>query len=407
MKIVQINITYGHGSTGIIARLIADMLKANGDEPFVAYDGYNNYHVGNDYPIGNKWFYRIHAKLFTKLLDSEGFGSVIPTFGLCRWLDKIKPDVIHLHNIHGSYINLPLLFKYINKHHIPVVMTLHDCWTMTGHCFHFDSVGCERWKTKCYDCPLHTKYPVSIGPDCSRRNYRKKKALFTSVERMHVVSVSHFIDDIVSESYLKSFPHSVLHNGININVFKPTENNLRSELGITEDKIVLLGVSSGWSKGKGLDEMIWLSKDHRFKVIMIGVQEDLLEQLPQEIIALRRTESQKQLAEYYTTADVFVNPTYNDSFPTVNLEALACGTPVVTYRTGGSPEAIDCRTGAVVERGDKDSLRDAVLSLISRDRESLKYDCRKRAEEHFDQNKCYQEYLKIYKQVRVDGNETK
>ena len=407
MRVVQINITYGHGSTGIIARLIADMLKANGDESYVAYDGYNNYHVGNDYPIGNKWFYRIHEKVFTKLLDSQGFGSYLPTKGLCRWLDKIKPDIIHLHNLHGSYINLPLLFKYINKHHIPVVMTLHDCWTMTGHCYHFDFFGCERWKIECYECPLHSKYPVSVGPDFSRRNFRKKKALFTSVERMHVVSVSNFIDRIVNDSYLNKYPHTVLHNGIDISVFKPSASNLKRELGISEDKIVLLGVSSGWSKGKGLEEMIWISKDPIFQVILIGVQDEMVEKLPKNLIALRRTESQKQLATYYTMADVFVNPTYNDSFPTVNLEALACGTPVVTYRTGGSPETIDNRTGVVVERGDRESLRGAILSLISRDREGLKCDCRKRAEEHYDQTKCYKGYLNIYKQVSVSWNETK
>lgn len=401
MRVVQINITYGRGSTGIIARLIADMLKANGDEPYVAYDGYNNYHVDNDYPIGNKWFYRIHEKLFTKLFDRQGFGSYLPTKGLCLWLDKVKPDIIHLHNLHGSYINLPLLFKYINKHNIPVVMTLHDCWTMTGHCYHFDFVGCERWKTECYECPLHSKYPVSIGPDCSKRNYRKKRALFTSVERMHVVSVSYFIDRIVKDSYLNKYPHTVLYNGIDISVFKPSENNLRSELDISEDKIILLGVSSGWSDKKGLSEMLWLSEDPKFQVILIGAQDELVERLPKKLIALRRTESQKQLAEYYTMADVFVNPTYNDSFPTVNLEALACGTPVVTYCTGGSPEAIDNRTGVVVERGDRESLRTAVLSLITRDREGLKYDCRKRAEEYFDQNKCYKGYLDIYKQVRI------
>ena len=399
MRVVQINITYGHGSTGIIARLIADMLTANGDESFVAYDGYNNYQVGNDYPIGNKWFYRLHSHLFTKLLDKEGFGSYIPTKGLCCWLDRIQPDVIHLHNIHGSYINLPVLFDYINDHHIPVVMTLHDCWTMTGHCYHFDAVGCDKWKTGCFECPLHCKYPVSVGPDNSRCNYKRKKRIFTSLNNAHVVSVSHFIDDVVSQSYLNCFPHSVIYNGINIDVFKPKETDLRSELGIAKDRIILLGVSSGWSDDKGLAEMIWLSKDQRFQVILIGVQSNLRGMLPSNIFAIGRTESQDQLAEYYSIADCFVNPTYNDSFPTVNIEALGCGTPIATYRTGGSPEAIDENTGAVVEREDKEALKDAVLKLVSSNRDIIRTYCRNRAELLFDQNNCYRDYLGIYNEI--------
>ncbi len=404
MRIVQINITYGHGSTGVIAQLIANMLEANGDEAYVAYDGYNNYHARYDYPIGNKWAYRIHAKLFTKLMDKEGFGSYLSTKGLCRWLDDVKPDILHLHNIHGSYINIAVLFKYIYQHHIPVVMTLHDCWTMTGHCYHFDAIGCERWKTGCHDCPLHRVYPISIGPDRSKSNYRTKKKLFTSVERMHIVSVSKFIDNAVSLSYLKKYPHTVIYNGIDLNVFKPGKGNIRKKLEIPPGKKILLGVSSCWSKEKGLNEMILLSRDERFQVILIGVQNDLIKQLPKDIIAIKRTENQKQLAEYYSMADVFVNPTYNDSFPTVNIESLACGTPVVTYQTGGSPEAIDERTGIVVERGNVNALLEAILEIIGRDRSELRQICRERSIKLFDQSKSYLPYLDIYNQLYAKYN---
>lgn len=397
MKVVQINITYNHGSTGIIVRLIENMLRRSGDEAFVVYNGYHNYHLSNDYPIGNKWVYRVHAHCFTKWLDREGFGSFMSTKGLCRWLDKVHPDIIHLHNIHGSYVNLPVLFNHINRRGIPVVMTLHDCWTMTGHCYHFDAVGCIRWQTGCYDCPLHRKYPISIGPDNSRGNYKNKKAIFTSINRMHIVSVSHFIDNTVSRSYLNMYPHTVIHNGVDLNVFKPIDSDLRNKLGISHNKIVLLGVSSKWNDAKGLAEMIWLSEDSRFQVILIGVQEGLIDCLPKEIIAMKRTESQTQLAEFYSMADIFVNPTYNDSFPTVNLESLACGTPIITYRTGGSPEAIDDKTGIVVERGDRDALKDAIVAMSSWDFKECKQYCLNRASECFDQNNCYTTYLGIYK----------
>ncbi len=399
MRVVQINIAYNRGSTGIIVRHIENMLKTRGDDPFVVYNGYHNYNLGNDYPIGNKWVYRIHAHCFTKWFDQEGFGSYMATKGLCHWLDKVKPDVLHLHNIHGSYINIAVLFQYIKRHNIPVVMTLHDCWTMTGHCYHFDAIGCVRWKTQCYDCPLHRKYPVSIGPDNSKCNYLKKEALFTSIERMHIVSVSHFIDNAVAHSYLSKFPHSVIHNGVDLRVFKPSETDLRKELRIPEDKIILLGVSSGWSDAKGLAEMIWLSQDQRFKVILIGVQDRLTTILPSGILAIRRTDNQAQLAEYYSMADVFVNPSYNDSFPTVNIESLACGTPVVTYKTGGSPEAVDENTGVVVDRGDKIALKEAIISMSSRDKYEISKHCLQRARFFFDQNKCYEAYLDKYQRL--------
>lgn len=399
MKILQINMVYGRGSTGIMAKLLSEQVISAGHEAYIAYDGYDIKTFENGYRIGNKWVYRIHANLFAKYLDLEGRGSFFSTLGLCRWMDKIKPDIIHLHNIHGSYVNLSLLFKYINRNHVPVVMTLHDCWTMTGHCYHFESIGCDRWKSGCYDCPLHSIYPVSVGKDRSKKNYLWKKDLFNSVERMHIVSVSHFIDSVIAQSYLSNCNHSVIHNGIDVSVFTPIKTDLRKRLNIEEGKIIVLGVSSGWSKEKGLKEMIFLSQYNRLQVIMIGVQRSLLTSLPNEIIALQRTESQKELAEYYSMADVFVNPTYNDSFPTVNLEALACGTPVVTYRTGGSPEAIDESTGSIVGRGDHAGLLNAVIEMASRDKRLVAMKCRKRAEMCFNQRVCYLPYMNIYEQL--------
>ena len=403
MKILQINMVYGRGSTGIIAKLISEQLTTAGHKAYIAYDGYDSRMFENGYRIGNKWTYRIHANLFAKLLDLEGRGSYISTLRLCRWMDIIRPDIIHLHNIHGSYVNLSLLIKYINRNHIPVVMTLHDCWTMTGHCFHFESIGCNRWMSGCYDCPLHGIYPLSVGPDRSKQNYSWKKGLFNSVEKMHIVSVSHFIDNVVKQSYLSSCNHSVIHNGVDISLFKPINTDLRKRLNIKEGKKIILGVSSGWSEDKGLNEMIYLSHDNRLQVIMIGVQSSLLHTLPSEIIALQRTENQKELAEYYSIADVFVNPTYNDSFPTVNLEALACGTPIATYRTGGSPEAVDEKTGIIVNCGDQEGLHKAAVELANRDKGMVEQLCRKRAEIFFDQRVCYMPYMNIYEQLYAEN----
>lgn len=393
MRVLQINVVYGYSSTGVIAKYIASLLKDNNDVALSAADGYAQNLPAGTYPIGSKWEYRFHAHIFTKCLDLEGCGSYWATKRFVRWIDRTaKPDVIHFHNIHGSYLNINVLVKYINKNKIPVVYTLHDCWSLTGHCYHFDMIGCQKWKTGCNKCPLHNSYPVSIGLDNSLRNYIRKRRLFTSIKNLHLVAVSEFIKDAVSQSFFKEIPCTVIHNGVDTSVFYPSI----TKLDLPTDKPVLLGVSSFWSDQKGLQEMIRLGKEGRFTVVMVGVDVKIKQLLPPKIIAISRTSSQSELASYYSRADVFVNPTYNDSFATVNLESLACGTPVVTYKTGGCPECIDNNTGFVVPRGDYESMLNAIDEILKNGKQSYSESCRARACMQFEKRKCFSKYIDVY-----------
>ena len=328
------------------------------------------------------------------LLDNHGLASRRATKTVIEQIKQIQPDLIQLHCVHGYYMNYKLLFEYLNTTNIPVVWTFHDCWAFTGHCAHFVTAGCEKWRTGCFDCPLKGDYPKSLI-DRSRRNYELKKSLFAGNDNLHIVSVSDWLADLTRESFLKDKDIHVIHNGVDLNVFYPKEVE-------KSNRVRILGVSGVWNKDKGLYDFYKLRDlldKVQFEIVLIGLTKEQLKDLPDGIIGIERTNSVSELAEYYSSADVFVNPTYADSFPTVNMEALACGTPVITYRTGGSPEIIDENTGVVVEQGYINGLITAINSMITKGKENYSVFCRKRAEDLFDNDKCYKKYLELYEQL--------
>lgn len=400
LKLLQINTALNWSATGRIAEQISSLAKSLGWDCYTAHGA--RYVLGesvaND--ISTDFILNDYLDAATSMLGGRhGLGSKFVTRELVKRIDIISPDIIHLHNIHGYYLNYPILFRYLAQAKTKVVWTLHDCWTMTGHCTHFDEIGCEKWKSQCYDCPLlHSGYK-SFFFDRSRSNYQLKKELFTSVPDMTIVTVSEWLKGKVEESFLKKYPVRVIRNGIDLDVFKPVTSALREKLQIANGKIVLLGVASAWGKGKGLDEFCELSKNDTFQVILIGGADSVKKHLPDNIIALKRTTDQKELAAFYTMADVYVNPTHCDSFPTVNLEALACGTPVVTYKTGGSPEAVDANTGIVVDKGDFKGLVDAIHFIYSHKEQYTPTECRRRAEKCFDRNACFLDYIDLYQSI--------
>jgi glycosyltransferase involved in cell wall biosynthesis len=327
---------------------------------------------------------------------------VLATKRLVRKIAKIAPDIIHLHNIHGSYINYKILFDYLSQADIPVVWTLHDCWPMTGHCAHFEFAQCERWKSGCHHCPEQKSYPVSKFFDRSRKNYIEKREAFNSVKNMTMVPVSNWLGDIVKESFLNNYSVEVIHNGIDIATFAPiTDSDLRERYGLA-DKRVILAVASPWGVRKGLDDLKRLSgmlPRDRYQMVVIGLNPKQLATLPDGIVGLQRTANVEELAAWYSLADVFVNPTYEDTYPTTNLEALSCGAPVVTYRTGGSPESVTAETGRVVERGDLEALVRAIDELCAEDRDAMRRRCRDYAEMHFDNRSCFATYLDLYEKL--------
>ena len=393
MKVLQINSVCGIRSTGRICTDIADILKENGDECRVAYGRESVPELYNDIAvrIGNNVDVNCHA-LMSRVFDNTGHGSKNATKKFLKWVDDYNPDVIHLHNLHGYYINLELLFQYLKKVQKPVVWTLHDCWAFTGHCAHFDIVGCNKWKNEgCYNCPQKKRYPVSIFFDRSKKNFLEKKQLFLGLNDMTIVTPSQWLADLVKQSFLGIYPVKVIHNGIDLNVFKPTHSgDFREKYGL-QDKKILLGVASSWSKTKGLYdfEKINQIKAEDEVVVLVGLKQEQLDTLPDGIIGITRTNNVQELAEIYTTADVFLNPTYVDSYPTVNLEAQACGTPVVTYKTGGSVESV--LKDFIVPQGD-------VEALLSRGRECIESP-RIVDNSMFSKSICYNQYVKLYRKI--------
>ena len=351
MRVLQINSVCGIRSTGRICTDLADVLLQDGHECKIAYgresvpEKYRKIAVR----IGNDLDAKMHA-LQSRIFDNAGFGSRLATEKFIEWVKEYNPDIIHLHNIHGYYINIEVLFKYLAESNKPVIWTLHDCWAFTGHCAYFSYVKCDKWKTGCFNCPQKKRYPLSLLWDASKQNWQKKKALFTSVKNMTLVTPSKWLANEVKKSFLSNYPMNVIANGIDLDVFKPTPSDFKEKNGLVCKKIIL-GVASSWSECKGLKDFIELSKilDEKYKIVLVGLSGNQIKELPENVMAISRTNNVKELAEIYTAADIFFNPTYEDNFPTVNLEAQACGTPVITYRTGGSVESVPEKN--VVEQG--------------------------------------------------------
>lgn len=396
MKIAEIN-TVRRGSTGKIMLQIAETARNYGHEAYTFSRAWYTEHFLEKFQ-GAVGFTvdNIMHRMFAPLLGKEGVLSYFGTKRFIVKLKKIDPDVIHLHNLHGYYINLPLLFKYIKKNKKKVIWTLHDCWSFTGHCPHFAFVQCEKWKTGCDRCPQQYVYP-KMYVDSSKWMYKKKKQWFTGIEDMTIVTPSVWLADLVKQSFLKDYPVCVINNGINLEIFKPTQSDFRKRHNISEDKKILLGVAFGWGAHKGLDVFLELANrldPEKYQIVLVGTNEEIDLQIPPNIISIHRTNNQAELAQIYTAADLFVNPTKEDTYPTVNMESLACGTPVLTFRTGGSPEILDESCGAVVDCGDVDAMEKEIVRICENNLLSKK-SCIERAKT-FDKNKRFEEYIKLY-----------
>ena len=389
MKVLQINSVCGYGSTGRIVTDLYDTLKQEGHDSVIAYgrgtapEGYQTI------KIDNEWDVRMHG-LKARLTDREGFGSRKATK---RFIEKVKtydPDIIHLHNLHGYYINIEVLFNYLKETDKKIIWTLHDCWAFTGHCAYFDYVGCEKWKTGCEKCPQKKEYPKSLLLDHSELNYQIKKEIFTEVKNLTIVTPSYWLAGLVKESFLAEYPVEVIHNGIDLEVFKPTPSNFRERYHC-ENKTIVLGVANVWDGRKGLDTFVQLSKElpDKFQIVLVGLSKRQIRKLPENTIKIERTNSARELAEIYTAANMFVNPTLEDNFPTTNLEALACGTPVITYDTGGSSESLNDENGIVIEKESINKLKKKLMDL-DKNKKNIKLT--------FKGNKiiCFKKYLKVY-----------
>ena len=402
-KLLQINpVIRINTSTGRIMQEIGELARTQGWETYIAYSKGRDGVKPNDaklIPVGTKWDVAWHG-VMTRLFDRHGLASDKATRAFIEDIKRIQPDIIHIHNIHGYFLNYRILFDYLAKANIPVIWTVHDCWLYTGHCYYYSYAGCEKWKSQCEHCPQRKDFPASWWIDRSKQNFLDKKKTFTSIpkELLTIVPVSEWIHGEMKQSFLKDYSFQVIHNGINLDNFRiyPTEE-VKKKYGL-EGKHIILGVASIWMEEKGWNDFIQLAEllNPEEVIVLVGVKEEQKKGLPSNILPISRTENLKQLAELYAAAEAFVNPTWQDNYPTVNLEAIACGTPVVTYRTGGSIEVITPDTGFIVEQGDKYGLMEAVRKIEKLGKDYYQPRCRSYAEAHFRKEDRYADYLRLY-----------
>ena len=410
-KLLQINpVIRRNTSTGKIMQEIGELVTSRGWESWVAYSRGRDGVPGPEsasalkgsklLPVGSRLSVALHG-LETRLLDRHGLGSRLATKRFVKAIKRLDPDVIHIHNIHGYFLNYKILFRYLAECGKPVIWTVHDCWLYTGHCYHYSAAHCFKWKTGCKDCCQRREFPTSWFIDRSAANYRDKSESFNSIpkDKLTIVPVSEWMGNELKASFLGKCNIRVIHNGIDTDTFAPQDSaGIRSRYGIGDRKVIL-GLASIWMKEKGFDDFVELSSmlSEDEVIVMVGrMTDEQKRRLPEGIVTIGRTDNVQQLAALYSAAVAFVNPTWQDNYPTVNLEAMACGTPVITYRTGGSIEAVSEDTGFVVEQGDVRGLLECVRKIEERGKECFSGKCRERALKNFRKQDRYEDYMKLY-----------
>lgn len=397
MKVLQINTTVNYGSTGRIAENLGKYTIDQGGQSIIGYGRSGGLSKSNLIKIGSKVDQAVHL-LYTRLFDTHGFHSNSATKNLINEIETINPDIIHLHNLHGYYLNVEILFSFLKKINKPVIWTLHDCWAFTGHCCYYERVGCEKWKTECHKCPLQFLYPESKWIDNSRNNFIAKKEIFNSVENLTIVTVSKWLQSQVKQSFISSYPITTIYNGIDTTVFKPKDQNLLKEKYLYFGKKIILGVANEWSEGKGLNTFIEISKllANEEIIILIGLNDSQLKTLPSNIVGMGRTKNITELADYYAMSDVFVTPSVAETFGMVVAESLSCGTPCVVNNSSALPELIDETVGIVVANNPVDYIN-AINKILSKPKADYAIATLEKAKQ-FDIQLHFENYYNLYKQ---------
>lgn len=354
-----------NGSTGTICKNLYKAAVEAGHECCIAYGRGEAPRGFNTIKIGNKLDFYLHV-LKARLFDASGFGSKRATKEFIKNIDEFKPDIIHLHNIHGYYVNVEILFKYLKEHpEIKKVWTLHDCWTFTGHCVHYTYVKCDKWKYSCNDkCPNKNDYPKALFSRI-KSNFNKKKQIFNGVKNMVLVTPSKWLKAEVEKSFLKKYHIEVINNGVDTNIFKSVKSTIKRVYGI-ENKKIILGVASVWDKRKGLDLFIDLSRqlDNDYQIVLIGLNKKQIKKLPSKIIGISRTESAEELAKWYSVAHVYFNASIEETFGMTTVEAISCGTPVIAFNKTALPEIVD-KNGILIKENDLGELKNIISKIAS------------------------------------------
>lgn len=405
-KLLQINVTANSGSTGKIAEQIGQYAIKNEWESYIAYSRKANKSSSHLIKIGNKLDIISHG-ICNRIFDNQGLLSKQSTKVLIREIEKINPNIIHLHNIHGYFLNYPILFDYLTSKNIPIFWTLHDCWTITGHCAYFSYINCNKWKTLCHNCPLKQNYPRSYIFDRSKKNYIEKKEYFTKLNNITIITVSEWLHKIISESFLNRYNIKTIKNGVDLNVFAPETKAAKDKIiekYKLKNKTILLGVANMWEKRKGLYDYIELANrlKEKYQIVLVGVTNQQKKNLPNNIIGINKTENQKELAVFYCIADIVLNLSYEETFGMTTVEGFACGTPSIVYNTTASPELISKDTGFIVEPRDFNKIIECIDSICSKGKDFYLTSCRSRAEKYYNKEEKAKEYFSLYTQMLTE-----
>lgn len=398
MRVLQINSVCGTGSTGRIATDIDSKLKENDIEGFIAYGRETSIHNEHILRIGNKIDYHIHGGL-TRIFDTHALlGSRGATTRFIKQIENINPDLIHLHNLHGYYINIEILFEYLRQTNKPVIWTLHDCWSFTGHCAHFSYAQCEKWIDGCDNCPQKKSYPASYFVDNSQRNYDIKKALFTSFNNVIIVTPSQWLADLVGKSFLSKYTIKIIHNGVDTDIFKPVNVEPVRKKYKLGNKFVILGVANNWDNRKGLRYFIELSRiiDDDYIIVLVGLDEKQVRKLPTKIVGIKRTSNISELAQIYSVADVFINPSIEETFGMVTAESLACGTPAIVFDSTPGVEIVVDGCGYIARIGNIHDVKKYLYVVRNNGKGYYSKNCVKRVKDNFEKNDRFNEYIQLY-----------
>lgn len=403
--IVQIN-SFDSGSTGNIAKQINQEVEKQGLTTYFLFGRFwrkKRKLLSNEIKVGDYISCFFHL-LIGRFFDKVGVGSFFATKKIISILKKLNPDIVHLHNIHGYYLNYPLFFQYLKSANISVVWTLHDCWALTGHCVHFESCGCERWKSKCYNCPQRKEYPKSFFLDNSKSNYTLKRKYFSSLgEKLTLVPVSHWLEGVLKESFLREAQICTIYNGVDLSIFKPKGEScieFRSKYKIG-NKFLAVACASPWTQKKGLLEYVGLSHilEDNFVLVLVGLSQEQINTLPGNIIGLLKTNNVEELVEIYSTADVVLNLSYEETLGMTSIEGMACGTPSIVYNCTASPELIGDKTGYIVQKGDLKGVKQKMNEIMKNGKSYYSLSCRKRTEQMFNKFTQYKEYIHLYRSI--------
>ena len=395
MKILQINAVYGYLSTGMIVKDIGRIITENGHEAFFAYQSTNET-VNNGYCIGNSFDWKMHA-LLSRLSGKQSYHSKFATYKFLKYIDEIKPDVVHLHNLHSNYIHLNMLLDYLAKKDIATVITMHDCWYFTGKCFHYIDHGCNGFTNGCGNCPKRKTSPPSWFFDFSKTMFKDRKKYLLAIPRLQIVGCSDWICNEAKKGFLRDTNIVPIWNGVDTDTFKPYDKSQMKKKYDCLDKRVVMGMANKWflPQNKELLEKTVEQIGENDLLMLVGcneVQFKNAEKYGNKVKTVGFIKGRKELAEYYSMADVFVNPTHADTLPTVNMESICCGTPVVTYAVCGSSELVLEGCGRVVPENDVEGMINAFNNIVPTDCSSI-------GAKAFDRQVSYEKYLNVYEEL--------